>query len=255
MYVSAPTLDAIPTIRHGFFLRGNHGSQGIYRGLNSGFGSADAPEVVRANRARAMAALSVPAERLATPHQVHSARAVIAERPEDIVGRRLDAVVTSTPGLPVAVLTADCAPLLFAEPDAGVVAAAHAGWRGARFGVVSAAMRAMMSLGARRERIRVAIGPTIGAASYEVGSEFPQNFLSESAANARFFSRPRKAERAYFDLPGYIRAQLAQLGVESVTDMAMDTVTDAERFFSYRRSVLQGEPDYGRMLSAIVLSD
>lgn len=254
MYLTAPPLVALPGIRHAFFTRGGGGSDGIYRGLNCGFGSADDAEIVRANRARAMAALDLPAEALATPHQVHSARALIAHSPEEIRGRKVDAVVTDRPGLPVGVLTADCAPVLFCDPAAGVVAAAHAGWRGARFGVTDAALAAMETLGARRERIVAAIGPTIGAASYEVGPEFPTHFLGESAGNARFFRRPAGAERARFDLSGYLAAKLRASGLVHVFDLAADTVADADRFFSYRRSVLNREPDYGRLLSAIVLT-
>lgn len=253
MYLTAPPLEALPGIRHAFFTRGGGSSDGIYRGLNCGFGSADEADTVRANRGRAMAMLDLPAEALATPHQVHSARALIARSPEEISGRKVDAVVTDRPGLPVAVLTADCAPVLFCDPVAGVVAAAHAGWRGARFGVTDAALAAMESLGARRWRITAAIGPTIGASSYEVGPEFSSHFLSETPANARFLRRPQGAARAHFDLPGYLRAKLYEAGLAHVCDLAVDTVADAERFFSYRRSVLNGEPDYGRLLSAIAL--
>jgi len=254
MYLTAPPLAALPGIHHAFFSRGEGESGGIYRGLNCGFGSADDAETVRANRARAMAALGLPAQALATPHQVHSARALIARTPADIAGQQVDAVVTDRPGLPVGVLTADCAPVLLADPEAGVVAAAHAGWRGARFGVVEAALAAMAGLGASRRRTVAAIGPTIAAASYEVGPEFPAHFLSERAANARFFHRPAGAARAHFDLPGYLAAKLRRLEVEQVFDLAADTVTDAGRFFSYRRSVLNREPDYGRLLSVIALA-
>lgn len=253
MYLTAPPLAALPGIRHAFFTRGGGSSDGIYRGLNCGFGSADDAETVRANRARAMAALDLPAEALETPHQVHSARALIARSPGEIRGRKVDAVVTDRPGLPVGVLTADCAPVLFCDPAAGVVAAAHAGWRGARFGVTDAALAAMETLGARRGRIVAAIGPTIGAASYEVGPEFPTHFLGECTGNARFFRRPAGAERARFDLSGYLAAKLRVSGLVHVFDLAADTVLDADRFFSYRRSVLNKEPDYGRLLSAIVL--
>ncbi|MCA8929920.1 MAG: laccase domain-containing protein [Alphaproteobacteria bacterium] len=253
MYLTALPLAAVPGLRHAFFTRGEGASDGIYRGLNCGFGSADDAETVRANRARAMAALGFAAETLATPHQVHSARALIARGPDDIAGRKVDAVVTDRPGLPVGVLTADCAPVLLCDPAARVVAAAHAGWRGARFGVVEAALAAMETLGARRHRVAAAIGPTIGAASYEVGPEFPAHFLGERADTARFFCRPEGAARAHFDLPGYLAAKLRRLGLVRVHDLAADTVADPERFFSYRRSVLNGEPDYGRLLSVIAL--
>lgn len=253
MYLTAPPLAGLPGVRHAFFTRGGGSSDGIYRGLNCGFGSADDAETVRANRARAMAALGLPAAALATPHQVHSARALVARTPADIAGCKVDAVVTDRPGLPVGVLTADCAPVLFCDPAARVVAAAHAGWRGARFGVTDATLAAMETLGACRSRIAAAIGPTIGAGSYEVGPEFAAQFLGETLANARFFRRPPGAARAFFDLPGYLSAKLRAAGLVRVFDLAADTVADAERFFSYRRSVLNREPDYGRLLSVIVL--
>jgi YfiH family protein len=185
---------------------------------------------------------------------VHSARALIVRSAAEIKGQKVDAVVTDRPGLPVGILTADCSPLLFCDPAAGVVAAAHAGWKGARFGIARATLQAMESLGARRNRIAVAIGPTIGPDSYEVGPEFVGNFLSENAGNARFFRRPPNAARAYFDLPGYLTAQLQGLGLVRVQNLQADTVGDADRFFSYRRSVLAKEPDYGRLLSAIALT-
>jgi polyphenol oxidase len=253
MFLTARALADLPDVRHAFFTRGGGDSAGIYRGLNCGFGSADDAETVQANRAHAMAALALPADALATPHQVHSARALIVRSAEEIRGQRVDAVVTDKPGLPIGILTADCAPVLFCDPTAGVVAAAHAGWKGARFGVTAATLRAMESLGAKRSRIIAAIGPTIGPQSYEVGPEFAAHFLSESATNARFFTRPPGAARAYFDLPGYLCAQLRRQGLVHVTNLVADTVGDADRFFSYRRSVLNKEPDYGRLLSSIGL--
>ncbi len=253
MYLTAPSLAIMSGIRHGFFTRGGGGSDGIYRGLNCGFGSADDAATVRANRAHAMTALDLAPDALATPHQVHSARALVVRSADEIKGQKVDAVVTDRPGLPVGILTADCSPLLFCDPGAGVVAAAHAGWKGARFGIAEATVRAMESLGARRSRIAVAIGPTIGPESYEVGPEFVGHFLSETAANSRFFRRPPRASRAFFDLPGYLTEQLGRLGLVQVHNLQADTVADADRFFSYRRSVLAKEPDYGRLLSAIAL--
>ena len=253
MYLTAPSLGKLPGVRHGFFTRGQGGSDGIYRGLNCGFGSADDAETVRANRGRAMAALGLPADVLSTPHQVHSACCLSVRSAGEIAGQRADAVVTDQPVLPLGILTADCAPILFCDPVARVIGAAHAGWRGARFGVGAATVRAMEALGARRSRIVAAIGPAIGPDSYEVGPEFASHFLSQSPANARFFRRPFGATRAYFDLPGYLCAHLRDLGLADVSDLAADTVAGAEAFFSYRRSVLNKEPDYGRLLSAIVL--
>lgn len=257
MFLTAPTLDGLPGIRHAFFTRGGAATDAsggnIYQGLNCGFGSADDAEAVRANRASAMAALDLPRAALATLYQVHSARVLTLQKPEDAAGQRADALVTDRPGIALGILTADCAPLLFADPAAGVIGAAHAGWKGARFGVAAAVLQAMERLGAKRHRIRAAIGPAIGPQSYEVGPEFAAHFLGETAANARFFRRPPGAARAHFDLPGYLAAQLRALGLVHVTDLAQDTVTDPGRFFSYRRSVLRREPDYGRLLSAIAL--
>ncbi len=257
MFLTARSLATLPGIRHGFFTRGEMPAQGtegsIYQGLNCGFGSADDAKTVRSNRARAMAALDMPAEALATVHQVHSAKALVIEHPDQATGQRVDALATCTPGVVLGIMTADCTPLLFCDPHAGVVGAAHAGWKGARFGVALATIRAMESLGAKRPHIRAAIGPAIGPQSYEVGPEFPAHFLSETAANARFFRRPAGAARAYFDLPGYLAAQLRGLGLLGVVNLGEDTVSDPARFFSYRRSFLNKEPDYGRLLSAIAL--
>lgn len=258
MYLTAEPLSAIPGIRHAFFTRGGTGTEAggtIYQGLNCGLGSADDAETVHANRARAMAALDLAPEALATLYQVHSARVITMETPEDATGQRADAMVTDRPGIALGILTADCAPLLFCDPAAQVIGGAHAGWKGARFGVAAATVEAMEQLGARRERIRAAIGPTIGPQSYEVGPEFATHFLSQAAENARFFQRPAGAARAYFDLPGYLAAQLRSLGLVHVTGLAADTVTDAACFFSYRRSVLHSEPDYGRLLCTIALTD
>lgn len=264
MYLTAPPLAAIPGIRHAFFTRGESTAAGeaaagtpetsIYQGLNCGFGSADDAATVRANRARAMAALDLPPAALATLYQVHSARVVTLRTAEDAAGERADAMVTNRPGIALGILTADCAPLLFCEPEAGVIGAAHAGWKGARFGAALATIQAMEHLGAKRACIRAAIGPAIGPKSYEVGPEFPAHFLGQGPANARFFHRPPAAARACFDLPGYLEAQLRGLGLVHVTNLAEDTVADPDRFFSYRRSVLRREPGYGRLLSAIALA-
>jgi YfiH family protein len=258
MYLTAEPLAALPGIRHAFFTRGEAepaAGGSIYQGLNCGFGSSDDAETVRANRARAMAALGLPPEALATLYQVHSARVVTLETPEDAMGQRADAMVTDRPGIALGILTADCAPLLFCDPQTGVIGAAHAGWKGARFGVAEAVLQAMERLGADRSRIRAAIGPTIGPESYETGPEFPAHFLGQATQNARFFRRPAGAARAYFDLPGYLEGQLRSLGLVHPVNLGEDTVADPQRFFSYRRSVLNKEPDYGRLLSAIVLPE
>ena len=257
MYLTAPPLAGLPGVRHAFFTRGAlpdaAAEEALYHGLNCGFGSADDAETVRANRARAMAAQDLPPAALATLYQVHSARVVTLESPEDAAGQRADAMVTARPGIALGILTADCAPMLFCDPQARVIGAAHAGWKGARFGVALATVRAMERLGAARHSIRAAIGPAIGPQSYEVGPEFPAHFLSQSAGNARFFHRPAGAGRPHFDLPAYLRAQLRQLGLADPVSLALDTVSDPRRFFSYRRGVLRGETDYGRLLSAIAL--
>jgi len=253
-YLTAPPFDGLSGVRHAFFTRGRATCDaGIYGGLNCGFGSADSHAVVRANRARAMAALGQQADALAMPHQVHGAKALIVHSPGEVRGQKADAVVTDRPGIVLGVLTADCAPVLFCDPVAGTIAAAHAGWKGARFGVVAAVLAAMQRLGARRSRIRAAIGPTIGPLSYEVGPEFAARFLSERSANARFFRRVAGAARARFDLPGYLTAQLRAAGLAQVADLTEDTVGQPARFFSYRRSVSKGKPNRGLQLSAIVL--
>ena len=256
MLMTADNLSPL-NVPHAFFLRGqeNGATEGIYRGLNCGFGSDDDAETVKANRAAAMAALGFSGDALETLHQVHSARVVRVTEPAEAAGRRADALVTASPGVVLGILTADCAPILFYDPDAKVAGAAHAGWRGARFGVAEATVRAMLDLGAARSRISAAIGPAIGPASYEVGPEFASHFLNQNAANARFFRRPAGVGRAFFDLGGYLVSQLSAMELANAVNLAADTVTDAERFFSYRRSVLRKEPDYGRMLSAIAVAD
>lgn len=234
---------------HAFLTRRGGVSTGLYASLNVGRGSRDDPEAVARNRALAAAALGVPAEALVTPHQVHSARAVVrrgAEPPEEA-----DAVVTDRPGLAVGVLSADCAPLLLEDVEAGVVGAVHAGWRGALGGVIEAAVEAMATLGAAPARIAAAVGPCIGPAAYEVGPEFEARFLAQDPESAPLFehggARPR------FDLPGYALQRLARAGVREATWTGHCTHSDPARFFSHRRSVQRGEPDYGRLLSAIRL--
>lgn len=249
--IRSSDLDPLPGVRHGFFTRREGVSEGIYASLNCGLGSGDAPERVRENRARAMARLGVPAAPLCTPHQVHGTGVVrieaawaASERP------RADAVVTDRPGLALGVLTADCAPLLLADPAARVVGAAHAGWKGALAGVVEAVVAAMAALGAEPAHICAAIGPCILQASYEVGPEFPGPFLAQDRASEAFFAPA--AGRYRFDLPGYLCRRLAACGI-AAHHVAEDTCADAARFFSYRRTCKEGGGDYGRLLSAIVL--
>ncbi len=248
----SPALDGLPGIIHGFFGRAGGVSQGIYAGLNCGQGSDDRPADVIENRARVARAVGVAPDRLVSVHQVHGREAVTVtapwtERP------KADAMVTTVPGLALGVLAADCTPVLFADPQARVIGAAHAGWRGALAGVTDATVAAMEALGARRDRIRAAIGPTIRGQSYEVGAEFPAPFLADDAGNTRFFRPATRPGHHMFDLPGYLAARLAGLGLAAVDDLEQDTLTQPDRFFSYRRTTLAGEPDYGRQLSAIAL--
>ena len=241
-------------VEHGFFTRQGGVSEGIFASLNCGFGSADDDARVAENRRRAVAALGLAPERLVTCYQSHSAAAVTVEQPWRLEDRpRADAMVTRRPGIALGVLSADCAPVLFADAAAGVVGAAHAGWRGALGGVLDATVAAMTELGAGPARIVAAVGPCIGWASYEVGPEFPAPFLAEDAANAAFFIPAERAGHHRFDLPGYVARRLARLGLGEVGRSGGDTAAEPDRFFSYRRSRLLGEGDYGRALSAICL--
>jgi len=236
-------------VTHGFLGRRGGVSTGEMAGLNVGTGSSDDREAIAENRRRAVAAV-LPGAELATVHQVHSAVAVAVEKPWPHEQRpHADALVTDRPGLLLGVLTADCAPVLLADAEAGVVGAAHAGWRGAIGGVTDAAIAEMERLGARRERIAAAVGPCIAQASYEVDEGFRERFIAEDAANARFF-----AEGPRFDLEGYVASRLAAAGIDRVEPLSLDTYADPERFFSYRRATHRGEADYGRQIALIGLS-
>ncbi|BBK44760.1 laccase domain protein [Allostella vacuolata] len=254
--ITAPALAALPGIRHAFFTREGGVSGGIYAGLNCGFGSGDEASSVAENRARAMRRLDLPAEALATLHQVHSPTAVAAEAawPRG-TAPRADAVVTATPGLAAGILTADCTPVLFADADARIVGAAHAGWRGALYGVLDSTIAAMEERGAARGRIVAAVGPCIGPASYEVGAEFRDRFLAVEAGFDAFFTPGARPGKFQFDLPGFVAMRLDRAGLGRVDRCDADTAADPDRFFSYRRATLRGEPDYGRALSAIALVD
>ena len=239
-------------VQHAFFTRRGGVSRGVYDSLNVGVGSGDDPRAVQENRARAAAALGADLEHLLTAYQVHSAVAVTAdgawtERP------RADAVATATPGLMCGALSADCAPVLLADPGAGVVAAVHAGWRGALGGVVQAAVDAMRGLGAEPARITAAVGPCIGPDSYEVGLDFLDAFQAAEVGADRWFRPGRAPGKRLFDLPGYVLGRLRAAGVEDAEWIGHDTCAEAAVFFSNRRAVLNGEPDYGRLLSAIML--
>lgn len=240
-----------PSLRHAFFTREGGVSEGRYASMNCGLGSADAPELVRENRARAMACLGLSAAALRTVRQVHSSRAVVVEDWEE--RPQADGLVTRTPGLALGILTADCAPVLLADAEAGVIGAAHAGWRGAKDGILEATLAAMESLGARREAVAAAVGPCIRQLSYEVTADFRADFASDEPESAGFFISARKDGRFQFDLAGYVAKRLRSIGIEAPEVLAHDTCADARRFFSYRRITLDGGGDYGRQLSAIAL--
>lgn len=245
------TADPLSPLRHGFFSRRGGASSGIFAGLNCAPGSSDLDEAVAINRARAAHAMGLDAGALATLTQVHSARAVTLAAPP-AVAPRADAMVTATPGLGLAVLSADCQPVLFADHAAGVIGAAHAGWRGARDGVLEATLEAMERLGARRANIAAVIGPTISQRAYEVGPEFVEAFLDDDPATARFFAAGN-GERAHFDLPAYGLWRLRAAGIGHAEWTRHCTYGDGARFYSYRRSLHLGEADYGRLISIIRL--
>jgi YfiH family protein len=241
-------------IRHGFFTRAGGVSDGIYRGLNVGIGSNDEPQRVEENRRRVSAWFGQPLARLATAHQIHSADVVTVDAGYDGSRPKADAQVTATPGIILGVLTADCGPILFADPDNRVVGAAHAGWKGALTGVLENTVEAMVALGARRQSIRATLGPSISAASYEVGPEFVERFLAEDGAFAAFFAPSAKPGHAMFDLPGLTLMRLRKAGVEA-DSLGLCTYSDPDAFYSYRRTTHAGEPDYGRQISAIAIME
>jgi YfiH family protein len=251
--VESPALAGLPGIRHAFFTRQGGVSKGIYGSLNGGLGSSDERDRVVENRARMAAGLGVGPDSLVSLHQVHSPDAVIVEAPFGTERPKADGMATRVPGLALAITTADCGPLLFVDRDSGVVGAAHAGWRGAFTGVIEATLAAMEDLGARRERTLVVLGPTIGRDAYEVGLDFRDRFLEADPANERFFVSSERPDRAMFDLPAYIGARAVAAGVGSFSTLGLCTYSDEERFFSYRRTSHRGEPDYGRLISAIAL--
>ena len=253
-YLTGRHLAELPGVRHGFFTRVGGVSGGIYASLNSGIGSADDRALVLENRARAAAALGVHPERLATPHQVHGTDAVAVEMAwPPGKGPRADALVTGRPGVAIGVGTADCGPILFADAEARVIGAAHAGWRGALAGILEAAIGAMEALGAHRQRIVAVLGPTISQVNYEVGPEVVQHFMADNGTNQGLFRPSARPDHGYFDLPGYIVSRLAAAGV-TASSLGPCTYEDADRFFSYRRATHRGEADYGRLLSTIVLT-
>jgi YfiH family protein len=252
--ITHPSL-ALPGLRHGFFTREGGVSSGIYASLNCGVGSKDERPLVLTNRARATAALGVYPEKLATPYQVHSTETIVVDEAwEAGKGPRADAVVTRRPGIAVGVGAADCGPVLFADAGARVVGAAHAGWRGALAGILESAIDAMEGLGAARRRIVAVLGPSISQANYEVGPDLVSAFETADPASRRFFAAASRPGHSMFDLTGYIVARLQAAGVTAAA-LGLCTYADPERFYSYRRATHLGEPDYGRLLSAIVIAE
>ena len=246
---------ALPGVRHAFFTRAGGISTGLYEGLNTGIGSRDARAAVLENRARAARHLGARPDGLATPYQVHGTDAVVvSEAWAPGLGPKADALVTDRPGIALGVGTADCGPVLMADAEARVAAAVHAGWKGALTGILESAIAAMERLGAERARIVAVLGPAISCEAYEVGPEFVARFAKAEAENTRFFRPSERAGHAYFDLPGYIVARLRSAGVDAAHDVGLCTYLDEARFFSYRRATHRGVPDYGRLLSAIVLA-
>ena len=253
--LQAASLGKLARIRHGFFTRSGGVSHGVYASLNGGIGSSDAPDNVAENRARMAAALGVAPERLLTAYQIHSPDVAVADHPWTQATRpRADAIVTRTPNLAIGVSTADCGPLLLADAQAGVVGAAHAGWRGALTGVVEAVVAAMEKLGGERARIVAVLGPAIRQPNYEVGPEFVARFLAAEADDERFCAPSQRAGHAMFDLAGFIADRVHRAGVVKFEDLALCTFAEPERFFSYRRTTKLGEADYGRHVNAIALA-
>lgn len=244
------TSDAL-SVRHGFFTRKGGASSGIFSGLNCGTGSSDLAEAVQINRTRVAEAMGLTLAELVTVHQVHSADVVTVTSASD--GRvTADAMVTATPALALGILTADCQPVLFSDPEAGVIGAAHAGWRGTRDGVLEATVTAMVALGATAGNIRAVIGPTISQAAYEVGPEFFEAFTDDDRDNARFFAQG-KGDRMLFDLPAFGLSRLRAAGVGHAEWTRHCTYADPDRFFSFRRTTHLREADYGRLISVIRL--
>ncbi|MCF2522232.1 peptidoglycan editing factor PgeF [Bradyrhizobium sp. G127] len=253
MTFASPRLSAISGLRHAFFTREGGVSGGIYASLNGGVGSDDDPAHVTENRRRMAEHLGVQPAQFLTVFQIHSPAVAVAAAPWDTASRpRADAMVTTIPGLALGVTAADCGPILFADPAARVIGAAHAGWKGAFSGVLENTIATMETLGASRSGIIAAIGPLIRQQSYEVGAEFVARFTETDKENARFFVPSSRADHAMFDLANYIRQRLECAGIRTIDDTGVDTYAD-ERLFSYRRSVHRKEPDYGRNIHAIVL--
>ena len=253
MMLCSPLLSSIPGLRHAFFTRDGGVSDGVYGSLNGGLGSGDDPADVRENRRRMAEQMGVSPEYLLNVHQVHSPDAVVATGPWQSPSRpKADAIVTRAEGLAIGVTAADCGPVLLVDPNARVIGAAHAGWRGALTGILESTIDAMEKLGAERKDTVAAIGPLIRQPSYEVGSEFVVRFIEADADNAMFFLPAARDGHSMFDLAGFIRMRLENAGILMIDDLDIDTYSD-ERCYSYRRSVHRNEPDYGRHVHAIIL--
>jgi YfiH family protein len=252
--LAAPNLSGLQNITHGFFGRSGGTSSGIYESLNCGPGSGDDRDHVVENRRRALAALADQKSQLVTLYQIHSAEGVTVHEPWEIRNApRADAMATKTPGIVLGILTADCGPVLFADARAGVIGAAHAGWKGALAGVIEQAISRMEQLGAKRERIAAAIGPCISQSAYEVGEEFRATFMRYDEANTRFFTPAAREGHWQFDLTAYVHARLHVAGISNASVLAHCTYAEDENFYSFRRTTHRGESDYGRQLSAIAL--
>jgi polyphenol oxidase len=255
MMIKASTL-AFDGIRHGFFTREGGVSGGLYASLNGGVGSKDDAGHVAENRARMAGALGVAPERFLTAYQIHSPQVLVVETPWTAETRpRADAIVTRMRALAIGISTADCGPVLFADPKARVIGAAHAGWRGALTGVVEAAIGAMEQLGAKRGEIRAVLGPMIRQQNYEVGADLIARFGAEDPASNRFFAPATRDGHAMFDLAGYINSRLSRAGIHHIEDLGHCTYADPAKFFSFRRTTHRGEADYGRHVNAIALAD
>jgi YfiH family protein len=253
--IESAALGSLDSISHGFFTREGGVSSGLYTSLNCGLGSKDQPESVRENRGRVTERLGAERSQLATLYQAHTPLAVVVEVPwERPHAPKADAMVTNRPGLALGVLTADCTPVLFADPQAKVIAAAHAGWRGALAGVLEATIEQMEALGAQRSGIVAAIGPTISQQAYEVGDEFKALFLQADSENAAYFIDGGADTKSQFDLPRYSADRLNAAGLVHVEDLKICTYADESSLFSYRGAVKRGESDYGRQISAILLT-
>ncbi|WP_460448938.1 peptidoglycan editing factor PgeF [Alsobacter sp. SYSU BS001988] len=254
MMIRSDDLD-MPGVAHAFFTRQGGVSGGIYASLNGGIGSNDDKAAIAENRRRMAQALGVAPENLVNVHQVHSPDVLVAEGPWPGDRPKADGLVTRTPGVALAISTADCGPVLFADPQARVVGGCHSGWKGAFTGVLETTLERMEELGADRRNVVAVLGPMISAAAYEVGPEFVGRFHEQDPDNARFFQPSARDGHAMFDLPAYIAARLDAAGVGRFVDLKLCTYADEERFYSYRRNTHRGAPDYGRLISAIALTD